>query len=220
MIEAVVFDCDGTLLDSMPAWHEMQSELAQEAHFELGPRELEMLNANTLPETAAFFHTECGLGESNDALLERIERMLFEKYRTTIQEREGAADLVRRLHADGVSLAIASSSPILFLRAGLTRTGIYDLFDVIASADDEGQSKSNPEFAAHVASRLDVDPARSWCVDDSLYALQAMAKAGFKTLGIYDSDNAGTRTELMEVADLYVDGFADLNYAQFVNGAT
>lgn len=219
MIDAVIFDCDGTLLDSMPAWHAMQSELAREAGARLSSRELDLLNANTLPETAAFFHSEYGLGKSSDALLDRMRRMLLERYRDEISPRKGAVDLVRRLSSDGIKLAVASSSPNLFLRAGLVRAGIYDLFDVIASADDEMQSKSNPRFSADVAKRLGADPARSWCVDDSAYALRAMAESGFMTLGIYDSDNAGTRSELKRAADRYIDGFGDLDYPRFVEGA-
>ncbi len=64
MIDSVIFDCDGTLLDSMPAWHATAGRFAQKAGIALNPMQLVRLNANTLPETAAFFHRECGLGGS------------------------------------------------------------------------------------------------------------------------------------------------------------
>ena len=64
MIDSVIFDCDGTLFDSMPAWHALQERFAQKAGIALNPMQLVRLNANTLPETAAFFHRECGLGGS------------------------------------------------------------------------------------------------------------------------------------------------------------
>ena len=54
MIDSVIFDCDGTLLDSMPAWHALQERFAQKAGIALNPMQLVRLNANTLPETAAF----------------------------------------------------------------------------------------------------------------------------------------------------------------------
>lgn len=54
MIDSVIFDCDGTLLDSMPAWHALQERFAQKAGIALNPMLLVRLNANTLPETAAF----------------------------------------------------------------------------------------------------------------------------------------------------------------------
>ena len=157
MIEAVVFDCDGTLLDSMPAWHAMQERLAQRAGVVLGEHELDVLNANTLSETAEFFHRECGLGASSQEVLEYARNMLMGEYLTSVLPREGAVSLVKRLHQDDVKLAVASSSPETFLRAGLTRAGIYDLFDVVASAEDEHQSKSTPRFFWSVAGRLGGD---------------------------------------------------------------
>ncbi len=218
MVDSVIFDCDGTLLDSMPAWHAMQEGLAQKAGVVLNPLQLVRLNANTLPQTAAFFHEECGLGASTEAVLEDARNALLEAYRTRVSARNGAVELVRRLSRDGVKLAIVSSSPDEFLRAGLERAGIYCFFDVVASAQDEGKTKNDPLFSEGVAYRLRANPENSWCVDDSAYALRAMAKAGFMTLAIYDSDNAGTKEDLREIADSFINGFEELDYECFVRG--
>lgn len=215
MIEGVIFDCDGTLLDSMPAWHRLEAELARKAGISLSPFQLVCLNSNTLPETASFFH-ECGLGESAEEVLSFARGRLLREYRSHVQPREGAYELVSRLHDDGVKLAVASSSPSCFLEAGLQRAGMLELFDVIASAEDEGRSKGDPQFALSVAFRLGVSPENCWCVDDSVYALRAMSESGFMTLGIYDSDNAGTKEDLREVADSYIGEFDEMDYGCFV----
>lgn len=144
MIDSVIFDCDGTLLDSMPAWHALQERFAQRAGIALNPMQLVRLNANTLPETAAFFHRECGLGGSDEEVLNDARQILLDEYRNAISARSGAVELVRRLSGEGVKLAVASSSPIDFLQAGLERAGIFDLFDVVASAEDEGRTKADP----------------------------------------------------------------------------
>ena len=89
---------------------------------------------------------------------------------------------------------------------------------MVASAEGEGRTKSDPQFSASVAFRLGANPANSWCVDDSAYALGAMAQAGFMTLGIYDSDNAGTKEDLREAADSFINGFEELDYECFVRG--
>ena len=218
MIDSVIFDCDGTLLDSMPAWHALQERFAQKVGIALNPMQLVRLNANTLPETAAFFHRECGLGSSVEEVLDDAHQILLSEYRDNVLARNGAVELARRLSGDGVKLAVASSSPVDFLQAGLERAGIFDLFDVVASAEGEGRTKSDPQFSASVAFRLGANPANSWCVDDSAYALGAMAQVGFMTLGIYDSDNAGTKEDLREAADSFISGFEELDYECFVRG--
>lgn len=193
MIDSVIFDCDGTLLDSMPAWHALQERFAQKAGIALNPMQLVRLNANTLPETAAFFHRECGLGSSVEEVLDDAYQILLSEYRDNVLARSGAVELARRLSGDGVKLAVAS-------------------------AEGEGRTKSDPQFSASVAFRLGANPANSWCVDDSAYALGAMAQAGFMTLGIYDSDNAGTKEDLREAADSFINGFEELDYECFVRG--
>ena len=193
MIDSVIFDCDGTLLDSMPAWHALQERFAQKVGIALNPMQLVRLNANTLPETAAFFHRECGLGSSVEEVLDDAYQILLSEYRDNVLARSGAVELARRLSGDGVKLAVAS-------------------------AEGEGRTKSDPQFSASVAFRLGANPANSWCVDDSAYALGAMTQAGFMTLGIYDSDNAGTKEDLREAADSFINGFEELDYECFVRG--
>lgn len=125
MIDSVIFDCDGTLLDSMPAWHALQERFAQKAGIALNPMQLVRLNANTLPETAAFFHRECGLGSSVEEVLDDAHQILLSEYRDNVLARSGAVELARRLSGDGVKLAVASSSPVDFLQAGLERERAY-----------------------------------------------------------------------------------------------
>lgn len=125
MIDSVIFDCDGTLLDSMPAWHALQERFAQKAGIALNPMQLVRLNANTLPETAAFFHRECGLGSSVEEVLDDAYQILLSEYRDNVLARSGAVELARRLSGDGVKLAVASSSPVDFLQVGLERERAY-----------------------------------------------------------------------------------------------
>lgn len=128
----------------MPAWHALQERFAQRAGIALNLMQLVRLNANTLPETAAFFHRECGLGGSDEEVLNDALQILLDEYRNAVPARSGAVELVRRLSGEGVKLAVASSSPIDFLQAGLERAGIFDLFDVVVSAEDEGRTKAGP----------------------------------------------------------------------------
>lgn len=214
--QAVIFDCDGTLLNSMPAWHALEAHLAHLAGITLSEQQVDLLNANTLAQTVAYFHERYGVGEDYPQLHAACHAHLLEGYRTAVTPRPGAALLVRRLHADGVPLAVASSSPCTLLDAGLERMGIRGLFNLVASADDEGSSKRDPRFLAGVARRLGATPKQTWCVDDSAYALAVMHELGFRTIGIYDSDAAGTPAQLAAVADVVINDFDELDYRLLV----
>lgn len=202
----------------MPAWHDLEADLAWMAGVELSPHEADLLNANTLAQTVAYFHNVYGVGRSLSRLLDEARGALLEGYCTKVEPRAGACELVRRLHADGVRLAVASSSPLVLLRAGLERAGLFDLFDVVASAEDAGLSKRDGRFVEGVADELGVCPVDAWCVDDSTYALAVMAAAGFHTVGIYDSDASGTFAQLAACADVAVRDFRELDYDRFARG--
>ena len=213
---AVIFDCDGTLLDSMSAWHRLEQDLAWMSGIELSPAQIALLNANTLSQTVAYFHANYGVGCSYASLLQEAYEVLLEGYRTSVEPRLGARELVQSLKANGVKLAVASSSSASFLRAGLDRAGILDAFSVVASAEDEQTTKRDPRFVLSVAARLNADPSKTWCIDDSVYAIEVMNKAGFSTVGVYDSDEAGTRAQLSAAADVAVDELTELDADLFV----
>lgn len=215
-VQAVIFDYDGTLLDSMPAWHTLEKDLAWMSGITLSFEERQHINSFTLAQLVSYFHTVYGIGKSYETLYDQALRQLHHHYQTIVAPRAGAIGFVEQLHNDNITLAVVSASPLSLLEAGLKRFGIYDFFDLVISADKEGESKENPRFLLSVAERLHVDPSHTWCIDDSVYALKTMNKVGFKTLGIYDSDTAGTWKELEECADAVINGFDSITYEAFL----
>lgn len=204
MLQGVLFDCDGILLDSMTAWHAMEEHLADLSGNVLSPFEIELLNANTLAQTAYYFHHHYGVGKTVSELEHHLHARLLAFYRNSVHPKQGAISLVTRLHEAKIPLAIVSSSPRDFLLAGLGRIGIRDLFSVIASAETDRNTKRNPDFYREVAHRIGAVPAYCIGIDDSLYAIENLKEAGFKTIGVHDSDAAGSYLELLFAADLAV----------------
>ena len=99
------------------------------------------------PRNSSLFPSGMRLGSSVEEVLDDAHQILLSEYRDNVLARSGAVELARRLSGDGVKLAVASSSPVDFLQAGLERAGIFDLFDVVASAEGEGRTKSDPSSA-------------------------------------------------------------------------
>ena len=107
----VIFDCDGTLVDSMGAWHEVDRTLAAEAGITLTEADAEAITTMSLPEASAYLHEQCGLGESNEAVLEMIFDRMRAFYANEVEARPGALAFVQALHERGVPMAVASSTP-------------------------------------------------------------------------------------------------------------
>lgn len=206
-----IFDCDGTLLDSMDVWINLETTLAARAGATLTREQRDLLCGYTTPEECAWFHRELGLGESPDDVRTMVDEILMDFYANKVTPRKGAVELIAALTERGIPCTIASSSPHPYLKAGLERAGIYDAFTAVLSVDDAGAPKRERRIFDMAADAMGTTPETTWGVDDAVYALRTLASAGFRTIGIYDSDGAGTIEQLRAVADIAVLELSDID---------
>ncbi|MBU5405478.1 HAD family phosphatase [Paraeggerthella hongkongensis] len=212
----IVFDCDGTLLDSMCVWREMEAELARRADVTLTEDDKDVLTTLTIPECGAFFHERFGLGASGKDVEDMVDEFMLDFYRTRVEARAGALAFVQELASRGVRMTVASSSPQLYLQAGLERCGFAPYFDAIVSVDDVNASKREPAVWDRARELMGTPRSFTWGMEDSVYAVHTLRKAGYRTLGIYDCDVSGTYEELVESCDHAVRTFDELEVEAFL----
>lgn len=211
-----VFDCDGTLLDTMGIWHDMETELARRSNATLTPDDRAVLITCTIPECAAFFHERFGLGVSADEVVGMINEFMLDYYRNHVEAKPGALAFARGLAERGVRMTVASSSPHAFLVAGLERCGFAPLLDGILSVDDVGASKREPVIWHRAREIMGTLPGLTWGVEDSTYAIRTIKAAGYRAIGIHDLDVNGTWDELTTEADHAIRSFEELDADTFL----
>ncbi|MGN0301670.1 MAG: HAD family hydrolase [Anaerotardibacter sp.] len=220
-VTGLIFDCDGTILDSMPAWHSMEKELARRAEIPLTPALQDELNANTLEQTVSFFHEVGGLGVSFEELHKETLSLLARCY-VSSRMKPGIAGFLREAAKRDIPMVVASSSPSSIIEIGLKSTGLLHFFKSIVSASDMHASKRNPEVIEEAFSRLGIETQNKglseegvrkgvWGVEDSVYSLKIFSQQGFNTIGIYDSDIAGTFSQLTKTATVAVKSYDEIN---------
>lgn len=217
-VKGAVFDCDGTLMDTMGLWAAMEDELAARAGHVLTGAEVEALRSYTLDESAAFFHDRLGLGASRREVADIIVERLAHHYATKARLRPGALAFVRRLAEAGVACAVASSSPHAMLDPGLACTGLAPYIAAVVSTDDVGVSKREPAAYDRACALVGTPREETWVFEDAVYALRTAAGAGYRTVGVWDRDDSGTFAELRSVADVAVRGWEELDAATFLAG--
>ena len=120
----VIFDCDGTLIDSMDAWRDLEGELGRRAGVELTPDDRRTLCTLNIPESAQYFHSRYDLGASGDEVVGMMDEIMLDWYGNRAVARPGALRFIDELARRGVVMSVASSSPKPYLEAGLACAGI------------------------------------------------------------------------------------------------
>ncbi len=212
----VIFDCDGTLLDTMLAWRGVEDELARRAGGVLTKKDTDMLTVLTIPEAGEYLHRLFGLGRDGEEVVGMISELMLERYRTQAHGRPGALDFVRGLAERGVHMSVASSSPQAYLQAGLEHAGFMPYLQAVVSVDDVGSSKREPAVYERARSLMGTALEATWGFEDATYALHTLRNAGYHTVGVYDCDLSGTYDDLCAVADMTVRGFDELTAEGFL----
>ncbi len=219
-MRGAIFDCDGTLLDTMGLWHAMEEELARMAGHGLTAEEVDLLCTLTLPETARYFHEHHGLGENPSEVVALVERMAAEFYRTQARPRPGVLAVLEALREAGVPCAVASSSPHSMLGPGLEGSGLAPYISHVVSVDDVGASKREPAAYNRACELLGTPREDTWVFEDAVYAVRTAHEAGYPTVGVWDCDQSGTFEELASLADVAVRSFEELDIGRLLSVPT
>ena len=183
MIEAVVFDLDGVLLDSEHVWDEVRERLARERGGRWHERAQADMMGMSSPEWARYMHEVIGLAEPPEEIAAEVVRRMERRYAAELPLIGGAVDAVRRL-SGSFRLGLASSSNRPLIDAVLAVTGLAELFEATVSSQEVARGKPAPDVFLEAARRLDVPPERCAAVEDSGNGIRAAHAAGMRVLAI------------------------------------
>jgi HAD superfamily hydrolase (TIGR01509 family) len=185
VIEAVVFDMDGVLIDSEHVWDDVRERLARERGGRWSERAQRDMMGMSSPEWSRYMHETIGLAEPPEEINRIVVERMLDRYAGGPPLLAGAVAAVRRIAAEW-RLAIASSSNRELIDAVLEATPLGALFELTVSSEEVPRGKPAPDVDLEAARRLGVDAARCAAVEDSHNGIRAAAAAGMRTIAIPD----------------------------------
>jgi HAD superfamily hydrolase (TIGR01509 family) len=208
VIEAVVFDLDGVLLQSEELWDEVREELARERGRTYGPMEQRAMMGMSSTEWSRYMHDVVGLAEPPEEISREVVRRMAERYREHLPLIPGAQEAVERL-AMHWPLGLASSSNRPLIDLALELSGLATLFRAVVSSEEVPRGKPAPDVYLEAARRLDVLPERCAAVEDSHNGIRSAKAAGMRVLAI-PNRAFPPDTDALARADVVLDSLGEL----------
>lgn len=209
-IKGAIFDLDGTLLDSLGVWKDIDIKFLSKRGFDVPEDYAKNISALSFREVAEYTVRYFELRETAEEIMDEWFYMSKIEYGSNIFLKPYAKEFLFMLKNSGVKLCTATNLPDELSNAALINNGIYDLFDAFCETQEVGKSKQFPDVFYLAAQKLNVPADECAVFEDIPHNILSAKTAGMYTCGVYDSHAEYYKQELQKCSDIYIECFKDL----------
>lgn len=211
-IKGVIFDLDGTLVDSMWVWSKIDLDFITERKLEITQHQLMKDVAHfSFSETANYFREKFELSETVEEIQDIWIEAAETEYCENVRLKPGARQFLEQLRQKGIRMAIATSNTRHLLNSCLKANEIEHYFDILVTTDETAvRTKAKPDVYLLAAKKLGITPTEIVVFEDIIHAMAGARAAGMKVVAVQDAHTTMTKEEAAALADLYISDFTDL----------
>lgn len=208
--KAAIFDLDGTLLDSMGVWDQVDIDFLSRRGITVPDDYMTTVAAMQFRQIAEYTISRFNLDDTPEQLMDEWDNMARIAYATVVEAKPHAVEYLTSLKKSGAKLAVATSLPPSLREPAMSHVGILDFFDVTVSVDDVGDvGKDKPDIYLLAAQRLGVKPSDCTVFEDLLTAIRSARAAGMKVWAMHDDSSNRDWPQICELADGMLFDFAE-----------
>lgn len=206
-IQSVIFDLDGTLVDSMWLWHDIDVEFLEKRGLTLPETYQHDIEGMSFTETAIYTKELFRLKESVEELKSIWNQMAIEKYSYEVNFKPGAESFLRYCVQQGISLGIATSNSKELVNAVASALHFRDDIREIVTACEVAHGKPAPDVYLEAARRLSAKPEHCLVFEDVPMGIKAGKNAGMRVCAVEDLFSAHQEEEKRRLADYYISSY-------------
>ena len=200
--KAAIFDLDGTMLDSMGVWDQVDIDFLSKRGIEVPADYMGKVAAMQFRQISEYTIARFGLPDTPEALMQEWDDMARVAYSTVVEAKPHAVEYLSYLKRSGAKLAVATSLPPALREPAMKHVGIFDYFDQIVSVDDANNvGKDRPDVFLLAAGRLGVVPEQCTVFEDLLVAMRSAKSVGMRVWAIHDDSSDGDWPDICGLAD-------------------
>lgn len=213
MIEAVIFDMDGVIIDSEPMHREVENDIFKSLGISMAINEHDSFCGKTMKSMWSILKDKYKLSNSVDELVNTKRENFFKylKLQKELKPIEGIPELIDSLYKNKYKLAVASSSPMEIIDFIIKSYGLDKYFNVIITGESIAKSKPEPDIFLHAAEKLKVEPHKCIVIEDSHNGATAAKRAGMKCIG-FKNPNSGNQD--LSIADKIIISYKEIKVEQ------
>ena len=211
-IKLAIFDLDGTLIDSASLWADIDKEFFHKRGMEIPPSYNEEIAHIGLQKAAELTVEKYVPDEKVEDVIKEWIDMSVHAYKETIPLKDGALDLIRLFHDNGVIIALATANSKDIYEPCLTRLEMLKHFAVVADVNSCKEGKNSPEIYDLIANKFNAKREETIVFEDMIVPIITAYKAGYNVVGVYDKASTKDEEAVIKHSHLYIK-----DYSQVIN---
>ena len=210
-MKGVIFDLDGTLIDSMWIWEKVDLDVLKK----FGKIPLDSYYEDTCKlnynQCIKYIRDTYRIELSYEELSELIQKMAYEEYLNIKTLKPGAKELLLELKSEGIKIGLATSCLRVLSEKVLKNCEVLEFFDSLVYSDELGKNKTEPDIYLQTASLMGTESQSTVVFEDFATAAASAKKAGMKVVGVHDTYNFSQKDAMLEICDIYIEDFCEIS---------
>ena len=206
----IIFDMDGTLLESMHIWINLYTDLLKIFGIASDESIYDIASKMSLPEIAEYIVKKYSISKTPQEVLSIIREYIENFYFNEVNTKEKAREVLEYFNNKDIPMSVATLTNKKFTLGALDHNEITKFFNPILTCREVGHYKTEPNIYLECAKIMGTQVQNTYVVEDTLYALKTANKAGFITVGIYDINAEPDREKIKNEAKFYIKNLSEL----------
>ncbi len=209
--EAVIFDLDGTLIDSLSVWHDVDVAFLGKRGLSVPDTLQKDLGGLSMYEIGEYFQREFGLPDTVEEMMAEWNELAYEDYRYRFGLKDGADDLLHFLKENSFPTGLATSNSRELVEASFEKNRLHDVIDVIVSSNEVPHGKPEPDIYLACAQRLSAAPEKCLVFEDHPDGILAARRAGMTVWALADTYTSEEAEEKRQAAAGFLNDFTEFD---------